>query len=185
VSFARRVCVGTFLLALAACGKPLGTYEVRDIRLVSGSVFKIVEPGVEVEPQMLRIEFTSKTDMYNAAGDAQLYVFASFCPFQDKSPVYVSRPYFNDRPTYDLTTQKVMRPVKDASGRYVYTTYMSLNGNESVNRNDGRLEFTGYDLRRQPVDLCVRIEHPGYFITPSRSRVFVLPAAMIRRALSA
>jgi hypothetical protein len=41
-----------------------------------------------------------------------------------------------------------------------------------------------YDLRRQSRDLCMRIEHPDYVITPSKSEVFVVPTALIQRALA-
>jgi len=179
------LCVAAIaiVLNLAACGKPLGTYKIRDIRVVPGSAFKIVEPDADADPEMLHIEFASKTDMHEAAGNADLYVFTSFCPFQDKSPISVSEPYFNDRPNFDPVTSKYRRPMKDASGEYVYTTYLRLQGSASLNRGDGRLSSTGYDLRRQRADLCLRIEHPEYSITPSQSRIFVVPAALLQRAL--
>jgi len=171
---------------IAACGKPLGTYEVRDARIVTGEAVKKVEPYIDPDPQMLRVEFISKTDLYEASDGGDLYVFASFCPFQDKKPLSVTEPYFNDRRRFHPVTHEVRRPTKDqATGNYAYTTYLRLRGKESVNRGDGRIDFTEYDLKEQQVDVCLRIEHSGYFITPSQSRVFVLPAAMIRRALSA
>jgi hypothetical protein len=182
---ARRVSVATLTLALAACGKPLGTYEVRDVKVVPVAPLRTIDPEIDADPEMLRIEFTSKTDLYEAVGGDALYVFASFCPFQDKSPIYVSEPYYNDQRRYDPVTQRGQRPTKKTgTGEYVYTTYLRLSGKESVNRGDGRLDFTAYDFRKQQPDICLRIEHPGYYVLPSRSQVFVLPAAMIRRALS-
>jgi hypothetical protein len=186
VKVAFRIGSVAALTLATACGKPLGTYEVRDVRLVRGEAVKAIEPYIEPDPQMLRIEFASKTDLYEASdgGGEGLYVYASFFPFQDKSPLYVSEPYYNDRQRYDPVTHEDRRPLKDhTTGDYVYTTYLRLRGDASVNRGHGRLDFTGYDLRRQHADLCLRIHHPGYFITPSRSRVFKVPGPMIRRAL--
>ena len=177
----------TLQFALAACGKPLGTYQVQDVRLVPGEAFKRLEPYAEADPQMLRVEFTSDTDLYDASdgGGSGLYLFTSFCPFQDKKPVSVSGSYYNDQPRYDAATHAKRHPARDPkSGKYVYTTYLRLRGEASENHGDGRLNSTGYDLTARQADLCLRIEHPGYFITPSQSRTFTVPAGMIRIALS-
>jgi len=183
---AARIAGFSMLAFLSACGKPLGSYQVRNVTVVTGAAVKQIEPDLDTDPQMLRIEFASKTDLYEASdgGGEGLYVFASFCPFQDKAPLSVSEPYYNDRPRFDPVTHENRRPAKDArTGEYVYTAYLRLRGNASVNRGGGRLNFTGYDLRRQHLDLCLRIDHPGYFITPSQSHVFSVPAGMIQHAL--
>jgi hypothetical protein len=187
VSSVRRAALISFSTLLAACGKALGEYEVRDVRIVSGDAVKAINPDIDPDPQMLRIEFTSATDLYEASdgGGEGLYVMASFCPFQDKKPLSVTKPYYSDRRPYDPVTHTERRPAKDPTGKYVYTSYLRLRGEESVNRGDGHLDFTGYDFRKQQADVCLRIERPGYFLTPSQSRVFIIPAAMIRRALSA
>jgi hypothetical protein len=40
-----------------------------------------------------------------------------------------------------------------------------------------------YDLRTAHRDVCVRIDSPGYYVTPSQSNVFVVPASAIDAAL--
>ena len=198
-----RVAVASILSLLVACGKPLGTYTVREVSVVPGEAVKIIEPNIDPSPQMLRIEFTSKTDMYEASdgGGEGLYVMSSLCPYNGKAPIYVSDVYYNDQSRYGPTRvleRKVLpdgrvfervegqdrRPTKNpATGEFTYTTYIRLSGTGSVDRGDGQANSTTYDLRRQARDLCLRIDHPGYFITPSRSRVFTIPGAMIRSAL--
>jgi hypothetical protein len=150
---------------------------------------------------MLRVEFTSDTDLYKASdgGGSGLYVFTSFCPYSEDRAFYVGDTYYNDRRRYgpsrilertvtadgkviEKMTSDDRRPAKDATGKYVYTTYLALDAAATPSQ-PGRVAQIGYNLRRQPLDLCLRIDHPGYFITPSRSRVFKVPSAMIQAAL--
>jgi hypothetical protein len=193
-----RFTIVAALALVSACGNPLGTYQVRDVKLVPGDALTKIEPYIDPDPQMLRIKFVSKTNLYDASdgGGSGLYVFASFCPYDEGRVIYVSEPYYNDRSRYGPTRiveRKVLpdgriiekvdsedrQPIKDTrTGDYVYTTYFRLNGQAKED-----MDLIAYDLRRQAGDLCLRIKHPGYFITPSRSRVFAVPAQMIQRAL--
>ncbi len=187
---------------VAACGKPLGEYEVQEVTVVAANA----EPdrrGVEKsDTQMLRIEFISKTDLYEASdgGGEGLYVLASFCPYNAKRMLYVSEAYYDDRSRYGparVLDRKVLpdgrirgkiqgndrRPIKNpTTGEYTYTTYLALDRSATPERS-GRPEQIGYDLRRQRQNLCLRVDHPGYFITPSQSEVFIIPTLMIQRAL--
>lgn len=176
-------------LLVTACGKPLGAYEVRDVRVVTREAVKRVEPNIMSDSQMLRVEFVSQTDLYEASdgGGEGLYVSASFCPYDDDQELYLGEPFYDDRSRYgrDPRTNWIeeRRPIKNArTGQYAYTTYLAI-ARAAEPARPGRDKQIGYDLREQARDLCVRIEHPGYFITPSRSKVFKIPAASIRRAL--
>lgn len=201
MSHTARLFAVAAITLLGACGKPLGTYEIRNVSVVSGDAVKKIERYIDTDPQMLRLEFTSDTDLYEASdgGGSGLYVYTSFCPHNDGRALYVGETYYNDQQRYDpvrVRKRKVLangtvvnevveedrRPAKDDSGKYVYTTYLAL---ERAARPEepGRDEQLAYDLRRQPRDLCLRINHPGYFITPSRSRVFEVSAALIQSAV--
>lgn len=191
------------VLPLAACGKPLGKYEVRDVQIVSSDT----EPddrAARTEIEVLRIEFTSDTDLYEASdgGGEGLYVRASFCPYDEDRAFAIGEPYYNDRSRYGPTNvlnRKVLsggriieevdtverRPVKNpTTNQYGYTTYLPLQRDPRATEKPGQFEQIGYDLRQQPRDVCLRIHHPGYFITPSRSNVFKLPVSFISEALS-
>ena len=195
---ALRFALLALLALLGACGRPLGDYAVRKVEIVRADA----EPDRLVQnynTQMLRVEFTSKTDLYEASdgGGEGLYVFSSFCPYDEERTLYVGEPYYDDRSRYGpprVLEGKVpinrsievetdyRRPTKNlATGDFTYTTYLAL-AQAARPKQPGRDEQLAYDLRRQPRDLCLRINHPGYFITPSRSRVFTVPAAMIRFA---
>lgn len=196
-----RFAAFVIFLTLVACGKPLGEYEARNVTVVASGA----EPDRQVEKSethMLRVEFTSKTDLYEASdgGGEGLYVFSSFCPYDEKRTLYVGEPYYDDRSRYGPTRvlegevltdgrsiYKVeideRRPTKNlVTGEFTYTTYLAL-ARVARPEQPGRDEQLAYDLRRQPRDLCLRINHPGYFITPSRSRVFKVPALLIKRAV--
>ncbi len=185
----------------AACGKPLGEYQVRNVYVVAADA----EPehrAEKPETQMLRVEFTSKTSLYDASdgGGEGLYVIASFCPYDERRKLYIGEPYYDDRSRYGparVLERKVLldgkviekiasndrRPRKNpVTSDYTYTTYLALE-RAGESERPGWPEQLAYDLRRQPRDLCLRIDHPGYFITPSRSQVFTVPSAKIQSAL--
>jgi len=190
------------LTLLTACGKPLGKYEVRNVKIVPASAEPEAYADKPPHTRMLRIEFTSKTDLYEASdgGGEGLYVLASFCPFDERRTLYLGEPYYDDRSRYGprrVLERKVLpngrvwervaitdrRPTRNPkTGEYTYTTYLALDRAAEPER-PGRSEQIGYDVRRQPADLCLRIDHPGYFITPSRSQVFVVPARMVQHAV--
>jgi len=187
LSTAARSAAFATLALLTACGKPLGTYEVGDVKLVPGSALEKIEPYRKLGPDLLRIEFTSATDLYEASkGGGGLYLWGSFCPYDADRRLRTFGPYYNDRNLYPSAVDdngKVVeipdvRPIRDPrTGKYIYTGYLDL-----ASPSDYAWD-PPYDLRRQAADICLRIDNPGYFITPSRSRVFKIPAAMIRASL--
>ena len=184
------------LLALTSCGKPLGEYEVSNVRLVPASA----EPDQRWPKQtdeMLRVEFVSETDLYEASdgGGGGLYVFASGCPYDQDRTLYVGEAYYDDRSRYgepqvesrkgrtETVSMKERHPKRNAvSGEYTYTTYLAVTRTAELARS-GRDEQVAYNLRTRPMEICLRINHPGYFITPSRSRVFKIPALMFQYSL--
>ena len=189
MTLACRMAWSAMALLATACGKPLGSYEVRDVRVVPRAAVKKVEPYLPTDEQMLRVEFVSNTDLYEASdgGGEGLYVSASFCPYDDDRELYLGEPFYDDRSRYgrDPKTNafEERRPIKNPrTSEYTYTTYLAIARAGEAAR-PGREKQVAYDLRKQLGDLCLRIDHPGYFITPSRSKIFSVPAAMIRRAL--
>ena len=147
---------------------------------------------------MLRVEFASKTDLYEASdgGGEGLYVLASACPYDQDRTLDVGEPYYDDRSRYgepqiesreglaENVSMEERHPTRNAvSGKYTYTTYLAV-ARPAEPARPGWDEQAAYNLRARPMELCLRIKHPGYFITPSRSRVFTIPALMIQRALA-
>lgn len=190
---------GTLILIglLAGCGNPLGTYHVRRVTVVPGSALKTVDPeecsSCNPGQQLLRIEFTSTTDLEAASGGHDLYVHGDFCPLKNEYQLGILGPYYNDRPrllSRRITSYRkspdgrvVMsvesenrHPTRDATDRYVYTAYLAPS--ESAGQFSA-----AYDLRRDTRDLCLRIVSPGYYLIPSRSQVFKISGATIQTAL--
>jgi hypothetical protein len=189
VSAFQRLAFLILAATLVSCGKPLGSYQVTSVTLVPSSTLKKVDPAecgnCDPGSELLRIELRSQTNLYDATDGAGSYVLASFCPYDENRVLYTSEPYYDDRGNYDPRTRKDLPPVKNAkTNDYLYTTYLAVTEAGTPARS-GQIEQIAYDLRRQPQDLCLRLFHPGYYITRSQSRVILVPAAMIRRALSA
>ena len=167
------------IFLFASCGRPLGTYEVSDVTLVPGSEVKKFEPFFDADSEMLRVAFKSTTDLNEASsGGDGLYVVTSFCPFDRERMIYIGGPYHVDGSRFG---DQPIRPIKDASGKYLYKTYLrpAMMGRPE---QPGKAEQIAYDLRRAPSDLCMQIEQPDMVIIPSVSKTFVVPAASIRRA---
>ena len=182
---------------LAACGKPLGTHEVQKVTLVPADRPGQIDsswPYTGAERELLRIEFASTTDLEAASEGGDLYVHGDFCPFEDEYQFGVIGPYYNDhlrllsrrtalheklpdgrvRLSVESTNRK---PALDPdTKRYVYTAYLIPSAPKD--------QFSGaYDLRRDNRDICLRIDHPGYYLIPSQSKVFKIDRTLIRRAL--
>lgn len=189
--------VSIFLRAFCGPGPHLGTYRFENARLVDSSAVAAIErvpPSTGTNPNLIRIEFTSDQDVEAATGgSAQLYVHGDFCPGHEYR-LSVAGPYYNDRPRYDRSpsTERTLpdgridvnvalveapRPTRDPrTNRYVYTAY--------IVPSEPARQFSGpYDLRSEVRDLCLWIDHPGYYLTRSQSDVFVIPGATIAAAL--
>ena len=189
--------VSIFLLAFCAPGPHLGSYRFENARLVDSAVLRAVDrnrPAAAGNRSLIRIEFTSDQDVQAAAGDTQLYVHADFCPGHDEYRLLVIGPYYNDRSRYGRTREIERtrpdgskqieveqidhpRPARDPrTNRYVYTAYLVP--------TQPATQFSGpYDLRNAVRDLCLWIDHPGYYRSRSQSDVFVIPGAAIAAAL--
>ena len=184
------------LAALAACGKPLGIYEVQNVTLVSASSLGKIDADSSytgTERELLRIEFTSTTDLEDASEGGELYVHGDYCPFKDMYQLGVIGPFYNDQPRLlsrrvasheglsDGRVQMTVKahnrnPVRNRTGRYVYTAYLIPSAPKD--------QFSdAYDVRRRGEDICLRIDHPGYYLVPSRSKVFMIGGNVIQRAL--
>jgi hypothetical protein len=190
-----RLLVIATLTLLGACGKPLGTYEVRDIKLIPGAAFTRVDPEYSgPRPPLIRIEFTSTTDLEVAQPGHDLYVHGDLCPLKNEYQLGILGPYYDDLPrllsrritsykrsvdghvTMSIESTNRHPPRDRNTGRYVYTAYLAL--------SEPKRQFSeAYDLRQRPADLCLRIDSPGYYIIPSRSEIFIIKGDVIQRAL--
>lgn len=185
---------------LAGCGPPLGDYRFENARLVSWAEFSRIEPEQFPEalsPDMLRIEFSSERDLETASEGGDLYLHADYCPAADPFRIASFGPYYGERSRYnsrvvssetlpDGRIRQVMagenrHPPRDPrTNRYVYSAYLIPSRPPSSRPG---LQREGYDLRADARDLCLRFERTGYFLTPSRSRTFIVPGAAIAAAL--
>jgi hypothetical protein len=188
------------LLLLAACGPYLGHYRFERVDLVLVSRLEAIDAGEVPDPhsgQLLRIVFTSDVDVETASGGtgSGLYIQADFCPFRDWR-LLVSGPYYGDLspfpptpPAQQLANGVVLvpsianrHPPRDGrTGRFVYTAYIAPS---RVAAPSPGSDVQPYDLHGLKKDLCLRLDHPGYYLTASRSSVFVVPAGAIRAALA-
>jgi hypothetical protein len=188
------------VLGLASCGPPLGIYRFEEVRAVTPAALEAVDPGQYPDPEaafLLRIEFSSPDDLEARSEGGDLYVHADFCPLRDPFRIWVHGPYYGDRSRYNATRRyerlpdgrihvtiegENRHPPRDPrTHRYVYTAY--LIPYIRANPAPGAVRKEGYDLRAASRDLCLRIDHPGYYLTPSRSATFVVPRAAIAQAL--
>lgn len=186
-------------LFLAACGPDLGQYEIRDVRLVPAEKLAEIDNSPSYdgpEKYLLRIEFTSPTNLEEVSEGGDLYVHGDFCPFKDEYRLSLLGPFYNDQSrllstrvtSYEklpdgrerMSVESTNRnPVREpATGRFVYTAYLIPSAPKD--------QFSeAYDLRRDTRgDLCLRIDHPGYYVTRSKSDVFKLQASSVRNLLA-
>lgn len=189
------------ILALTMCRGPyLGSYRFENARLVDSSALATIEPShpaLEEATQLIRIEFTSDQDLETASGGSGpgLYVHGDFCPGHDEYRLAALGPYCGDRSPYTRRNRRErplpnggvaidgdqLHPSRDPrSGRYLYTAYIFPS--RPANSFDGT-RHESYDLRRDGRDLCLWIDHPGYYVTRSQSDVFVIPRGAIAAAL--
>jgi hypothetical protein len=196
--------VSILLLAFCEPGPHLGTYRFENARLVASTVLARIQPyhpATAISPEFIRIEFTSDQDLETTSGGSGsgLYVHADFCPGHDEYRVTVIGPYYNDRSPYgrsrliehrlpDGRKQLDAVPIDDPhptrdprTGRYLYTAYI-MPAPPARDANTGAT-FQTYDLRQGVRDLCLWIDHPGYYRSRSQSDVFVIPGAAIAAAL--
>lgn len=146
---------------------------------------------------LLRIVFTSDLDVETASGSSGsgLYVQGDFCPHREWR-LYIAGPYYGDLPrlresppgrrlrdgTIVVPSVPNRHPPRDPrTGRFVYTAYLAP---YQAAARRGSLEVLAYDLHGSNKDLCLRLEHPGYYLTKSRSGTFVVPAKAIAAALA-
>jgi hypothetical protein len=188
-------------LVLSGCGPHLGNYRYENVGLVDRAALDALDLGdypLGPSPDLLRVEFSSEEDLESASGGSGsgLYVKADFCPFSDEYGVTAFGPYYNDRSPYTLLnrTERALpgggvaiegeqrHPSRDPrTNRYVYTTYVVPS--QPVRSGAQGEAREAYDLRAGVRDLCLRIDHPGYYLTPSRSGIFVIPGAAVAAAL--
>ncbi len=194
------IIVALLVLALSMCRGPhLGSYRFENARLVDSAVLASIEPAhpvIATNSNFIRIEFTSDQDLETTSGGSGsgLYVHADFCPGHDESRLLVIGPYYNDRSPYgrsrliertlpDGRKQGEAIPIDDPhptrdprTNRYLYTAYI-------VPSAPADQFSAAYDLRSAVRDLCLWIDHPGYYLTRSQSDVFVIPGAAIAATL--
>jgi len=189
------------LLALGGCGPHLGNYRYENVRLVDRAAFEALDLDTyspAASPDLLRIEFSSEVDLESASGGSGsgLYVMADFCPLSDDYGITALGPYYNDRSPYTLLNRREralpgggvaiegeqLHPSRDPrTNRYVYTAYVFPSQPARSGAQGEARE--AYDLRAGVRDLCLRIDHPGYYLTASRSEIFVIPGAAVAAAL--
>ncbi len=193
------------VLLVSLCRGPhLGSYRFENARLVDSAALAAIDadhPAVATTSSLIRIEFTSDQDLETTSGGSGsgLYVHADFCPGHEEHRLLVLGPYYNDRSPYgrsrevertlpDGRKQVVMVPVDDPhptrnprTNRYLYTAYI-VPSPPARDTHTGAT-FHPYDLRREVRNLCLWIDHPGYYLTRSQSDVFVIPGAAIAAAL--
>jgi hypothetical protein len=178
-----------FLLAallLSSCGKPLGAYRVDKVSAIDSRHIATIE-GSDwshfSKPLVLRIDFSSTTDLIAVNGGGGLYIHGDFCPFRDRYKLAITGPYPDDKTIfYKLREEpakggeaaakwETRHPTRDGQGRYHYTAYL-------------RTDDPTYDLRRGQRDYCLRIDHPDIDLIPSQSAVFVLRGADAAKAMA-
>jgi hypothetical protein len=132
-------------------------------------------------------------DLEELSGGRDLYVHADFCPFKRRYMIDMRGPYYADQSRYTFSgvppegiQVKYRHPPRDErTGRYLYTAYVfpsrPMPGEPPTVTN--LPDHDPYDLRTAHRDVCVRIDSPGYYITPSQSKVFVVPSSAIDAAL--
>jgi hypothetical protein len=185
------------LTVLSSCGPPLGAYRIERVDVVAAGRLHDIDPEWDPESSspLLRIVFTSDRDVETASGGtgSGLYLWADFCPFRDKVGLQAAGPYYGDRPiftqvaprrlpsgVYEVPYVPNRHPPRDPrTGRFIYTGYISLSQAPEPLRHDET-----YDLARDDRDICLRLDHPGYYLTPSRSDIFRLPAAAVTAAIA-
>lgn len=163
------------LLALAGCEKPIGMYRIDKAALVAGTEPAVIERNSMLgeEGKMLRVDLSSETDAV-AAADTDLYVSAGKCPLNRRYGFRALGPYPDGLRQYSDTGER-RHPTRDARGRYHYVIYLDLAGVSD--------QPEGYDLRRDPRDVCMRVIGSYMFSPAPRSKVFVLPKAVLESAL--
>lgn len=197
--------VATALLALiaAGCGRPLGEYRFDKVEIVRPDALQATgETGPNIA-YYLKLYFVSSTDMESASGGHDLYVHADFCPFRKRYGIDAIGPFYGDRsrylPTKVLSSKYVdgrlvevvdsqnRHPVADTkSGLFAYSAYL-IPADPMPGYPHGRtnLPESTYDLRKDHRDVCVRIDSPAYDLTPSQSKVLVIPGSAIAAAFRA
>lgn len=188
------------VLALGGCGPALGEYRVDDVRVVNWASLERADPELGADRStdfLVRVQFSSATDVEVASDGGDLYVHADFCPFRSEYRIGAFGPYYGDRSRYGELRRNIrenrdgtkvivvegenLHPPRDPrTGRYVYTAYIIPYA--TAFEGPGR-EREGYDLRTSARDLCLRLDHPGYYLTRSKSQTFTVSRTAISAAL--
>jgi hypothetical protein len=176
-------------LSVASCSPSLGEYRLEGVSAVPASeAVRLWGRAAAGHPVSLKVSFSSSRNLA-ALGDSNLYVHGDICPIRDPYRLHVSVPYWNDRPlgpTFGtaaaprLTAEDVK--ADPATGRYQYVAYLSPARRTEEGVVPGKIH-QGYDLPANPQDVCLRVDHAGYYFPPSRSNVIVVSRAAIKAAL--
>jgi hypothetical protein len=183
---------------LAECGANLGNYRVDSVRLVPLSTFERADGERHADlgaSSLLRVVFSSTTDIATVVGSGDLYIWADFCDSEGARQISSFGPYYGDRSRYDRQSPddpsdnreftkaqlEAHPPREPATGRFVYTAYLV----PSAPARHGQFPRQAYDLSSDHRDLCLRLDHPGYYLGRSRSGMFTLSGASVVQALRA
>lgn len=195
------------LLWLWGCGPHLGSYRFEQAELVNSAMLNRIDPtnrfDTDGRPALIRILFSSEDDLTATSSGGGLYVHADYCPFNNPDAVGVVGPFYEDQSRYgpvhiergrnaDGSEVNVIEgedrhpPLDPRTHRYLYTAYIIPVGpSYGTHVTNGQADVLGYyDLHGLTRDLCLRIDHPGYYLSPSQSEIFVVPRASIAAALA-
>jgi hypothetical protein len=184
MAFALRGWIGMMLACgLGGCGGgALGNYQVTNVEIVDGGQLNQVEPDEFYPggPQLVRVAFTSRTDVVAAADSGALYISADFCPLGNPDAIRAIGPLPDGRSVFvrDKGELSYRHPARDPAGLYHYTAYIDPSqgpDEPGVKRN--------YDLSKDHRDVCLRIFRSRFFeIWGRQSDVFTVPGAAIAEA---
>jgi hypothetical protein len=191
------VLTGVACTFLAGCGRQLGEYRFDGADPADVAAAEKIDRDISGYPagsRAIRIRFSSAVDLEELTGGHDLYVHADFCPFKRRYMIDVWGPFYSDQSRYvfsgvppEVVQVKYRHPPRDErTGRYLYTAYvLPARPMPGVPPTVTNLpDHDPYNLRTAHRDVCLRIDSPGYYITPSQSNVFVVPASAIDAVLT-
>ena len=170
------------ILPLTGCGQYLGAYDVKSISLVP-MMFLTSEGKDPGYGEYFQVDLTSATDI-TSLGARSVYADAKFCGARDEDDLVAFGP--GDDSGRDLRSSDSDSPKKGHSdGRFHYRIYIvAAHPMPGVEYSSSWGDQQRYDLRTTDRDVCIRLRAPGYYLTPSRSRIIRVPARLFADAAS-
>lgn len=206
--FGKKIVCSTFIagvaVLLSSCSADLGDHEFQNAELVDIKFLERIDPefrhGLPMK-KLVRIIFTSTTDLEAASEGGSLYVDADFCPFQDENGIGVIGPYYDDKSRYGPILEKPFKgedgraatlrvsenrsPVlNENTGEFTYTAYIIPYRNPSRHKQSGNIILKPYDIRTDDRDICFRLASSGgMFSKPGKSNIFQINRSKIAEFL--